>query len=149
MPHANFTFLAEILRNYFLFFLFLVLVAGWFFVKRLPDWVRSSWAASWPTAEGTVETVGVNAFAQQAIAEVGYSYSVEGKRYSGYFSRQFAQEQDGWNYVCPLKGERVVVRYKPGTPTVSAVRLGEQSVRFKHQAGSFSRRLIDVFLENI
>jgi hypothetical protein len=149
IPHPNFTFLAWVLRNYLLFFLFLVMVAAWFFIKRLPGWVRSSWASSWPIAEGRVETVGVNAFAQQAVAEIGYSYFVEGIRYSGYFSKQFAHEQDAWNYVSPLKGENVVVRYKSSSPNVSAIRLGEQRVLFKNQSGGFSRRLVDVFLENI
>jgi hypothetical protein len=146
---ANPYFFVAILRDYVLLLLFLALVAGWFFIKRLPNWIRSIRGASWPAVEGRVETVGVNAFAEQAVGEVGYSYLVEGVRYSGYFSRQFADEQDAWSYVSPLKGQSVFVRYKSDNPDTSALRPGEQSAVFKPRPGDFPKRLLSLLFENL
>ena len=127
---------------------FLVLVAGWLVVKRLPNWIRSIRGAGWPAVEGKVETVEVKSFAEQSLAEIGYSYLVEGVRYSGYFSRQFADEQDAWSYVDPLKDQPIVVRCKPGAPDTSVLRLGEQSALFNAYTGNFPRRLIGRLFEN-
>ncbi len=127
---------------------FLAVVAGWLFVKRLPDWIRSIRAAGWPTVEGKVETVEVKSFAEQSLAEIAYSYLVKGVRYSGYFSLQFADEQDAWSYVDPLKDQPLVVRCKPGAPGTSAIRLSEQSPLFNARPGNFSKRLIGRLFEN-
>jgi hypothetical protein len=144
-----FNLFAHVLRQYLFAVLFLLLVAGWFFVKRFPHWIRSIRGVSWPVAEGKVETVGVNAFAGQSLGEIGYSYSVEGVRHSGYFARQFADEQDAWSYAAPLKDQAVVVRYKPGKPGTSTLRLHEQSNLFRARAGNFPRRFFSVLVENL
>lgn len=144
----NSDFLVELLRDFAFFFLFLALVAGWLFLSRIPGWIRSIRSASWPSAAGEVETVAVKAFASQSLGEVAYSYSVEGVRYSGRFSRQFADEQDAWSYVTPLKGQPIVVRYKPGNPDTSALRLVEQTALFMAQPMNFLRRLLSVTAEH-
>jgi hypothetical protein len=78
---------------------------------------------------------------------LAYSYTVEGERYPGHFSRQFADQQDAFDYVQPLKGRPIFVRYKPGHPNVSAVRLAEQDSLFTAKHGSFSGGLINRCLE--
>ena|SRR5690242_7341152 len=103
-----------------------VLVAGWFFVKRLPALVRSMIAGTWPTVEGRIETADVNVFRGLAFAEVGYSYVVQGERYSGYLLQQFGDEQLAWDYTNNLRGQSVTVRYKLAHPDVSAIRAGDQ-----------------------
>jgi hypothetical protein len=68
--------------------------------------------------EGKIETVTVSTFAEQSLSELSYSYVIDGERYSGYFTRQFADEQDAWDYVRPLKGQPIFVRHKPSNPAV-------------------------------
>jgi len=117
-------------------------VAGWFFVKRMPGWFRSMRAAKWPLVESNVETVKVTPFTEQALAEVGYSFLVNGARYSGYLLRQFADEQDAWNYVHQMEGRTVMARYKPDDPSVSAVRSADQ-VLFSEQQPPLVPRLLE------
>jgi hypothetical protein len=104
----------------------IALVAAWFLIKRFPGWLRSARARGWPVADGRIETVNVKEFGQQALGELGYSYVVEGDRYSGYFSWQFGEEQQAWDYVTPLRSQPVLVRYKEGNPDVSALRPADQ-----------------------
>ena len=68
--------------------------------------------------EGKIETVTVSTFAEQSLSELSYSYVIDGERYSGYFTRQFADEKDAWDYVRPLKGQPIFVRHKPSNPAV-------------------------------
>jgi len=77
-------FFPRALRNLSFVLFWVALVATWFLVNRLPGWVRAVRARSWPIADGMIETVNVKAFGQQALGELGYSYLVEGNRYSGY-----------------------------------------------------------------
>jgi hypothetical protein len=69
-----------------------------------------------------IETVNVKAFGQQALGELGYSYRVEGSRYSRYFSWQFGHEQQASDYVTGLQGQPVSVRYMRKNPDISALR---------------------------
>jgi hypothetical protein len=85
----------------------------------------------------------VRTLAEQSLGEAAYSYLVEGERYAGYFSRQFVDEQDAWDYLRPLQGQPVFVRYKPGRPDVSAMRLTDQSPLFAVGQASFARRLLN------
>jgi hypothetical protein len=124
-------------------FLYLTLVATWFFVKRLPDWFRSIRSASWPMVEGKIEALTVTTFAEQSLAQLAYSYLVDGERYSGYFTRQFADEQDAWDYVRPLKGQPIFVRHKPSNPAVPSVRIADQnSLLASSGQGSFVVRFL-------
>jgi Protein of unknown function (DUF3592) len=124
-------------RNVGFVLFWVALVAGWFLINRLPGWFRSLRARSWPLADGRIETVNVKEFGQQALGELGYSYLVEGNRYSGYFSWQFGDEQQAWDYVTELKGRPVAVRYMRKNPDVSALRSGDQSQTNLRGSGFF------------
>jgi hypothetical protein len=105
---------------------FVVLAATWFLLRRLPCAIRSRFAKSWPLTDGRIETVHVRTLGEQALADLGYSYLVEGTRYSGYYSQQFADEQQAWDFVRRLQGQPVVVRYKRSDPGVAAFRTEDQ-----------------------
>jgi len=149
LPIPDLRLVARRLENYFFPLVFLILAAALLSLRRIPNWARAIRGAGWPAVEGRVETVAVNGFAEQSLAEIGYSYLVDGARYSGYFSRQFADQQDAWTYLNPLKGRVLIVRYKPSAPGTSAFRLTEQSAIFKARAGNFPRTLFRVFRENM
>jgi hypothetical protein len=55
------------------------------------------------------------------LVRVGYSFSVDGVRYSGYADRGVSSERAGSEYVRGLQGNKHQVRYKPGNPDQSAV----------------------------
>lgn len=115
----------------------LAMVALWFFLKSLPGRFRSLLSASWPMIDARIESASVNTFAEQSVAELAYSYRVDGERYSGYFTRQFADAQDAWSYVEPLKGQQIFVRYKPGDPSVSSVRGADQNPLLANRQSSY------------
>lgn len=102
-------------------------VARWIFLKRLPALFRAMRAVNWPTVEGHVEPATVSVFAEQSLAHLGYSYQVEGERYSGYVTRQFDGEQDAWDYIRPLKEQAIFIRYRPANPAVAVVRTSDQN----------------------
>lgn len=122
---------------------FVIFVTVLLFLKRLPGWLRSIRGASWPMAQGRVETVNVRTLAEQSLGEAAYSYLVDGERYAGYFSRQFADEQDAWDFLRPLQDQSIFVRYKPGRPHVSAVRMADQGALLAVQQGRFAGRLLN------
>jgi hypothetical protein len=129
-------FIGEYFRELLFAALFVALVAGWFFLKRIPGRVRSAMGGNWPSAEGRVETVNVTAFGSQALAELGYSYLVQGVRYSGYCSLQFADEQQAWDYLKGLQGQPIAVRYMHRKPQVSALRNADQQSHVNLGGGS-------------
>ena len=136
------SFLWEYLRTVLWGCLFLTFVAGWLFLKRLPALFRSICAANWPMVQGDIESATVTAFAEQSLAQLGYSYRVEGERYSGYFSRQFADEQDAWDYIRPLREQTIFIRYRPANPCVSTVRTSDQNPLFMARPGNVVVRFL-------
>jgi len=46
--------------------------------------------------------------------------------YSGYLSRQFWDEQSAWTFADGFKGRQVMIKYNPGKPQKSILRLGDQ-----------------------
>jgi hypothetical protein len=86
---------------------------GWLFRQ-----LRSRAAQAWPITDGTVESTTARAEgfgrSQRNIAEVNYSYRVEGEYYSGAHEVSGDSEFD----VFP-KQSRVIVHYKPSNPAVS------------------------------
>ena len=121
---------------------FVVLVAIALFFRRLPGLYRSIGGRNWPITQGRVETAEMVAFAQQSVAQMGYSYSVEGAIYSGIFTQQFADEQDAWEYVDRVKGQSVVVRYHPRKLALSAVRSADQNALSISKRKSFLAQLV-------
>jgi len=55
------------------------------------------------------------------LVRIGYSFSVDGVRYSGYADRGVSSEHAGAEYLQGLQGKKFQVRYKPGDPDQSAV----------------------------
>ena len=142
-------FISEYLSLYGIALAFAILVAIYFLVRRVPGWLRSMRAASWPMTQGTVERVSVSVVSGQALGELAYSYAAEGERYSGYCLLQFATEQDAWTGIDPLKGQSIWVRYKSGNPALSAVRSADQSFLFAHKHGNLIVRLLTRHISEI
>ena len=92
--------------------------------------------------QGDIESATVTAFAEQSLAQLGYSYRGEGDRYSGYFSRQFADEQDAWDYIRPLREQTIFIRYRPANPCVSTVRTSDQNPLFMARPGNVVVRFL-------
>ncbi len=126
-----------------------LLVAAWFLLKRLPEWIRSWRAESWPIAQGRIETVNVTTFREPALAELGYSYVIREERFAGYYALQFADEQHAWDYVDGLQGQQVAVRYKENDPSVSALRTEDQQSYVKIEGQSFVTSFFRAIFERI
>jgi hypothetical protein len=135
-------FILEYFRRYAVVLGLTVLVAVYFLVRRLPGRFRSMRSANWPMKQGTVERINVNVFFGQALGELAYSYAVEGERYSGYCLLQFANEEDAWNSLDPLKGQSIWVRYMLGNPALSAVRSADQSFLFGNRHENLIAKLL-------
>lgn len=142
-------FVTEYLRLYGVGLAVASLVAVGLYVRRLPGWFRSVRAASWPMTQGKVETVKVSVVSGQALGELAYSYPAEGERYSGYLFLQFAHEQDAWDTIDPMKGQPILVHYKPSNPAVSAVRSWDQAFLFTPKHGNLLMRLVTRHLVEI
>ena len=70
------------------------------------------------------------------VAEVAYSYAVEGTYYSGYSDVVFRKEAEAWDYVDQhRKGEAVCVYYDPQKPECSLIEPGIASYRKYIAAG--------------
>jgi len=142
-------FFYEHFRSLIAFYASALLVALWFLLKRLPAWMRSLRAGSWPISQGRIETADVKTFQDQALAELGYSYVVEGERYSGYYSRQFADEQHAWDYVKGLQGQLVVVRHKQDDPVISALRSVDQQSYVNLKGSAFFSSYFRAIFEHL
>lgn len=74
-------------------------------------------ASSWPSAEGTIQNADIQErrtrWAQWFVAEVPYSYQVNGKVYFGKFTKAFERESDAQEYKEKLWGKRITVRFNP------------------------------------
>jgi len=101
-------------------------------VRRAAQWIRGTRAHQWSTTPGTITTADVavvhGKVNDYAVGRVGYSYSVDGNYYAGYFTRQFHDEQRAWTFVDSCKNSQVLIRYKPDTPDVSVLRPSDQQV---------------------
>jgi Protein of unknown function (DUF3592) len=140
-------FLLEYLRIIAPYAICAILVAGWFFLKRLPGGIYSRLSANWPKTDGRIETVKVTQVSEQALAELGYSYSVEGDRHSGYYFRQFGDEQHAWEFVDALRDQPIVVRYKRRNPEISALRNADQQGAVNLKGCGFLGSLFGSFLQ--
>ena len=125
--------LESLARTYLLQIVSVILVGTWFFFRQFRQRICAILGRNWAIAEGKVETVNVKTFQQNCLGEIGYSYIVENEFYSGYYSRQFIDEQTAWSYVDGLKDQPVVVLFKPGEPEVSGLRIEDQNGFFRGQ----------------
>lgn len=106
-------------------------VADWF--KPLWHWHRRNQAASWLSAQGRIESTGIDTGKRFIVstasrtnsevykAEIDYFYSVAGITYAGQYKRDFYTEADALDFVRDLKGKDVAVQYKPGKPSTSTL----------------------------
>lgn len=102
--------------------LFSIVVVLAFAVRRGWRWVLVRRTESWPEAEGVVVTVDVcDKNAEGALANVGYSYSVNGEAYGGNVKRQFMNLQRAWEFANGCKDMKILVHYKPDHPEKSVV----------------------------
>jgi len=53
------------------------------------------------------------------FGELGYSYCVEGQRYSGFHQTGFESEEPAWEFCRALDTLLVEVRYDPKEPQIS------------------------------
>lgn len=96
----------------FVLVIFLAVLAerGW-------QWLRRRAARNWPQAEGRIEFA---AFRQPNrhsnlyfVAELGYSYMIDGGHYAGHYRRTFYDAASAASFVAALKGRTIQVRYHP------------------------------------
>ena len=96
------------------------------FAQPLWRWLKRQRAQGWPTVPGRIESVEVKKklFAARGnrlryAAELAYKYALEGQYHSGRYRRDFAYEQEGWEFARDLKGKSVLVSYNPSNPAKS------------------------------
>jgi len=83
------------------------------------------------------------------VAEVAYSYAVEGTYYAGYSDVAFRKEAEAWDYVDRhRKGEAVCVYYDPQEPDCSLIEPGTVSYR-KYLAAGVAFVLLGVVLHRL
>jgi hypothetical protein len=88
--------------------------------------IRERRAEKWQAASARITNGDVTAihgrFIDYAIANVGYSYSLEDNYYSGYLTRQFWDEQAAWTFADGCRDKSVMIQYKPEKPRFSVLR---------------------------
>ena len=81
--------------------------------------------AGWPKGEGVVGSAawnyGKGKRRSVPIAEVEYSYVVEGERYSGYWRSAFRDPTRATDFVDEARGRRLELRYRKTKPSKSFV----------------------------
>jgi len=93
-------------------------------------------ARAWPATKGQVDHVDVHWMVGQDCyyaAQVGYSYQVGGRRYSGNLASRCPSEDLGRKFVESLKDQPVVVRYQPARPAENVLFIDENPM-FKRAA---------------
>jgi hypothetical protein len=107
--------------------IFSVLAFG---IRGMACYVSEHRAENWPIANGTITTTNVKAvhgwFVDYALGQLGYTYTINGDYYSGYHTRQYADEQSAWTFVDARRNLPVLVRYKPSDVKVSMIREVDQ-----------------------
>ncbi len=114
---------------WFVWWCIAVLLLGW--AKPAWQWFKRQRAQGWPTVTGRIESVEVKQIGPFQLssarrgrgpayaAQLAYSYTVEGHYYSGYYQREFASEEEGWEFVRDLRGRSAIVSYIPRNPAKS------------------------------
>jgi hypothetical protein len=115
------------------------LLAGW--LVPLRRWLKQRRAASWPVAEGRIESVEITkpnfSFTTKRgnyVAQLGYSYSIAGSTYSGQYKRQFPTEQEAEEFVRDLQGKPVAVHCNSNRPSRSALLESDIEVLLRNRA---------------
>lgn len=88
-------------------------------------WLRFRQAQSWPSAQGTIGSISIQANRSDYIkpwaVEFAYSYVVQGEYYSGRHVIRAWRERGAEELGVGWKGRMVVVRYSPKKHNVSVL----------------------------
>ncbi len=88
-------------------------------------WARRYQAKYWPVVYGPVQltkgSVIYEGDRQAIVADVGYSYSVDGEYYGGYYTKRFSTMDKAETYAERFKGKTLPVHYDPRHPDKSVV----------------------------
>jgi len=107
----------------------LAVVGTAFSIIQLLSWRKFRSWQSWPAVEATVEDANVREVRTRHnhyfVAELGYSYVVNGQFFSGYFTRDFAREPDAWSYANQRRGTKAAVHYHPRRADRSKLAISE------------------------
>jgi hypothetical protein len=102
-----------------------VLVAGGLVglaIRKVTPSIQRWRSEDWPRTRGTLQPGVVNRFREPGPAAVlPYLYSVGGNHYAGQYRLRAKSGRAAQQELERLKGQSVVVRYKPTNPTVSLV----------------------------
>ena len=93
-------------------------------------WFRFRHAHSWPSAQGTIMAAQVRRSADSSlqpwVANLTYSYVVNGEYYSGFHRFRARSERRAEEKINGWKDRMVVVRYSPDKPSVSVLLKSDQ-----------------------
>ncbi len=82
-------------------------------------------ARSWPLSQGKIEFGTViqqrTRYGSYYLAQMAYSYAVDGEYYSGYYERIFLRESSAQKFADELKGKPAFVRHKASSAEVSTL----------------------------
>ena len=82
-------------------------------------------ARSWPTTQGKIEFGTViehrTRYFSYYIAQMAYSYAVNGEYFSGYYEKMFFRESSADKFAADLKGRPAFIRHKDSSPDVSTL----------------------------
>ena len=92
-------------------------------IGRLKWGWRSHGSAHWPEVGGRVEKARWDYVGQESstVAEVWYSYEVNGERYGQVFERDFVDPDQATDYVMAIREKELRIRYRPDKPQESVV----------------------------
>jgi hypothetical protein len=95
-------------------------------IRRLP-WkkLKTLGARSWPTTQGKIEFGTViehrTRYFSYYVAQMAYSYAVNGEYFSGYYEKMFFRESSADKFAADLKGRPAFIRHKASSPDVSTL----------------------------
>jgi len=113
-----FALLASALSHGWMMLVWPAFIIGGFEVIQLYRQQKSRRWRGWPVTRGTVDNVNVR-LDRLYFGELGYSYCVEGRRYSGFHQTGFDNEELAWEFCRALEKSLVEVRYDPKEPQIS------------------------------
>lgn len=74
----------------------------------------------WPSCQGHVESSKSYSHQEGVTVRIGYSYSVNGEYYAGYFEEAFYSDAPADRLTAALReGQPVTIRYEPNKPDKS------------------------------
>jgi len=122
------------------FFYSLVVAVLWlpaFILRRIARFLTEAGTDSWPRANGSITAFNVKVIhgwvVDYALGRLDYSYRVAGEYYAGSVTRQYPDEQAGWDFVDAHRNEPVIVRYRDDKSQISVLRAADQGPSWNSQ----------------